>query len=591
MKDKLIQSFPEPFNFYRIVLDSDHLHFGLWKEDEPDMTLEEAQENMFRSLLNYFPLPPAKVLDVGCGLGISAYCLAEKGYEVQAISPSQELIAYAEYTYPHPNLAFHAAGFSENHPVFGEQAYDVILFQESLQYLSPLEEVFQKARNLLKKEGSIIVSDEMCHDISVKPQTAVHLIKNTVSSLLERGFRITSQKEMGNQVAKTIDIIIGRFEKNREKILQTVKKQDTQKQLDFFLNGWKLQKQWYASHQMGYHMIVAKKDDIYIQPCQSGDEHIILDMFNKVFQTNRTIDHWYWKFRDNPFGSYKIAKAVTEDNALAAHFCGYPVPLFSSGKNDAQYLILHGGDTMTHPDFRHVGRGKTSILGRAASYFYNKFCMDLIPFIYGFNTGNIRKFGERFLQYQYLPHIPYHVLNVTEFQYKPSVFQKFFSGFSLAQISDTSSEYDVFFKENAKDYGILIKRDSAYLKWRYLDCPDHMHKIFAVKRFGRLIGWGVFSQKEKKLIWGDAMFDRKYPQAISFMLNHLILNVYKDAERIEGWFSPVPAWWVDILKANGFQITEEPNRLAPVFTFFDETFSLEELGSYFYYTMGDSDLF
>ncbi|MEZ4526862.1 MAG: hypothetical protein R2941_13165 [Desulfobacterales bacterium] len=276
---------------------------------------------------------------------------------------------------------------------------------------------------------------------------------------------------------------------------------------------------------------------------------------------------------------------------MAAHFCGYPVLLFYSEPDHAEYTVFLGGDTMTHPNFRHIGRGKTSVLGRAAAYFYNKFCMDVIPFIYGFNTGNIRKFGERFLQYQYLPHIPCHVLAVKDFRYSPSFFQKIFSGFSIEQVSDTSSEYDTFFMENAKNYGILIKRDSVYLKWRYLDCPDRMHKIFSVRRFGKLTGWGVFSQKEKKLIWGDALFDRKYPQAPAFMLSHLIQNHYRDTERIEGWFSPVPDWWAHILRKNGFQITEEPNRLAPVFTFFDDTFSLEQLNRHFYYAMGDSDLF
>lgn len=94
-KDLLMAQLPEPFNFYRLVLESDHLHFGVWPEDRPDLTLEEAQEVMFNELLGYFPDPPATVLDVGCGLGPSTFYLAKKGYDVTGIAPSNEIIDYA----------------------------------------------------------------------------------------------------------------------------------------------------------------------------------------------------------------------------------------------------------------------------------------------------------------------------------------------------------------------------------------------------------------------------------------------------------------------------------------------------------------
>ena len=105
---------PEPFNFYRLILDSDHLHFGFWPENSPNLTLEEAQERMFERLFIHFPDPPATVLDVGCGLGFSAYKLSQKGYYVTAIAPSKELIDYASENYGKSNIDFHAAGFLDN---------------------------------------------------------------------------------------------------------------------------------------------------------------------------------------------------------------------------------------------------------------------------------------------------------------------------------------------------------------------------------------------------------------------------------------------------------------------------------------------
>jgi 2-polyprenyl-3-methyl-5-hydroxy-6-metoxy-1,4-benzoquinol methylase len=210
----LIIQLPEPFNLYRLILDSDHLHFGFWPENFPNLTLEEAQERMFERLFVHFPDPPATVLDVGCGLGLSAYNLSQKGYHVTAISPSEVLINYAQKNYGKGNIDFHVAGFLDNNDSdLMSKKYDVILFQESLQYLNPLDSIFKKARSLLKPKGSVIIGDEICQDKSIKKETAVHLLKDVVTGLFENGFRIT----VNEQIGKNVHVIT--LYKNSRKIL------------------------------------------------------------------------------------------------------------------------------------------------------------------------------------------------------------------------------------------------------------------------------------------------------------------------------------------------------------------------------------
>ena len=589
----LIMQLPEPFNFYRLILDSDHLHFGFWPENSPNLSLEEAQERMFERLFVHFPDPPAAVLDVGCGLGLSAYNLSQKGYHVTAIAPSKELIDYASENYGKGNIDFHVAGFLDNNDSdLMSKKYDVILFQESLQYLNPLDSVFKKARSLLEPKGSVIIGDEICQDKSIKKETAAHLFEDVVTGLFENGFRITANEKTGKNVIKTCDNIIQKFTENFERIVSSVDKKDAANRLEYFLNGWKSQKKWYINNSMGYHIFVAKKDKIFIRPYNDGDETRILQAFNKVFNTNRTIEHWYWKFRENPFGTHKIAEAVTENGTLAAHYCGYPVPFHSSVADLKDFLSFHIGDTMTSPEFRNLGLGKTGVLTRLTTYFYNRFCVDTVPFIYGYNTGNIRKFGERFLQYQYTSYVPYHVIDLNKTNLKPlSTIRRLISGFSVERVSNITREYDLFFEKVCNNYGMLVKRTSSYLKWRYLDCPDNVHKVFAVHRFGKLVGWSVFSTKGKVLLWGDALFDKKYVHAVRFMLDYLVKHFYQDIIRIEGWFSPAPDWWTNVLQNIGFEVMNEPDNLAPTFKIFDSTFSPEFFEQNYYYTMGDSDLF
>jgi hypothetical protein len=342
-------------------------------------------------------------------------------------------------------------------------------------------------------------------------------------------------------------------------------------------------------------MVVARKDRVFLRTYRVGDERDILPMFKAVFRTDRTMAHWKWKFQNNPFGNHKIALAVTEENAIAAHFCGYAVPFFSSVGGPREILSLQGADTMTHPRFRQMGLGSTSVLTRAATYFFNKFCVDDMPFMYGYNTGHIKKFGERFLGYRYMSPIPYHVLNIDEHKRsKPGFLARmgrYLSPSTLEPVSHMVAEFDHLFNRACEDYGLLVKKDAAYLQWRYLDCPDGKHRLFAVNVRGRLVGWSVFSLRDDVLVWGDALFEKKSARYVAPMIDDILKNHFPDVKRIEGWFSREPEWWSETLEDAGFEVTKDPQELAAGIIFFDETFTLSFVDRHLYYTMGDSDLF
>ncbi len=595
MKDPLllVRRLPVPFNFYRLVVEGDHLHFGYWPEDQPQLSLEEAQKRMFERLMEHFPAPPAAVLDVGCGLGLSAGLLAEKGYRVTAIAPSEELIAYAAAKYAAGGADFQVAGFLDpGQPRFASSQYDVLLFQESLQYLRPLAQVFQRARDLLKPKGTIILADEILLDQGILAETAVHALADVISGLLENGFRITVEEEMGGRVRRTCDNVVQRFSGQFDRLVAEVGQAGAGDLLGHFLEGWRNQKAWYESGRMGYQLLKAKKDTVFMRGYRVGDEHGILSMFNEVFKQNRTLDHWYWKFRDNPFGNRLISEAVTEDGTLAAHYCGYPVPFHSKWKEPGEFVALHIGDTMTHPRFRTLGLGTTSVLKRVTSHFYSRLCRSGFPFNYGFNTGNIRKFGQRFLQYEPISEIRYLVRDLKPPRSTtPGLFRKLISGLRVERVLQVTEEYDRFFAEVAGDYGLLVKRSARYLKWRYLDCPDRVHELYALRRRRELLGWGVFLPRGEVLLWGDALFRKQHAKTVEILLSVVASRFHADKSRIETWCSPVPAWWLETLTNSGFEKTREPNRLAPAFKIFDRSFSSEFFERRFYYTMGDSDLF
>lgn len=332
--------------------------------------------------------------------------------------------------------------------------------------------------------------------------------------------------------------------------------------------------------------------DFTIRAYQSGDEHIINPMFNTVFCQSRDLNAWYWKYRDNPYGKFIISLATTKNGDLVSHYAGYAAPFCYFGEQSLIFTSYQIGDVMTKPAVRNIGLGENSLLARTAKHFYEKFCAGQVPFIYGFNTGSHRKMGIRYMGYVYIENIPYRKKNIKTNPVRPlTAFKKLLSNFSITEIRSPVKDLDNFFESVADSYKLLIRRDSDYLLWRYIARPDNAYKIFTIRKHGRLIGWSVFEQKDRRLIWGDALFNKQYPKAVSFLLESVTGQYYTGIETIEAWFPRNPEWWDALLKESGFTTSPEPNDLAPGFVIFEGAEWKERLQNSYYYTMADSDLF
>lgn len=583
---ELLSDLPEPFNYYKAVLKSDHLHFGLWSEGVE--TIEEAQQKLTDRIFGLLPQPPTRILDVGCGLGQTAFEIANKGYEVIAIAPSEKLISYASSKYKADNLLFFVADYINLPTQMPFLSFDVLLFQESLQYLSPLELVFEKARKLLKDTGIIVLCDEICYESDIKPKTAVHLKTDLIIAIAEKGFKTTHSEKLGEGVSPTCDYIIRSFTERFDEIATTCGQPS---RLNHFLDGWKLQKSWYSDKKIGYEIVVTKKDSFFAKPYTAGDELEILPLFNQIFNVHRTIDHWLWKYRDNPYGAFKIATMCHEKSKIVAHYAGYPVPFYDS-VTKREFLSYHIGDTMTVPEFRRVGIGKTGLLARLAEYYYAKFCSGL-PFIYGFNTGKIKKLGQMYLNYQYASPVGYYTLDLTGQTLKKGILQVILNPYKIIKAQWIPGHWNDFFYEAAMQYRLLVKRDSTYMRWRYLDCPDKIHHLYLVYRGKMLVGFGVFARKNDTIVWGDGIFTLGNYRAIRQLLQTVCEDGYfKGCTKIDAWFSKAsPQELRDTLMSLGFVEAQEPDNLFPCFVFFDKEHNPEQMDKDFYYTKGDSDLF
>lgn len=579
---------PYPFDFYRLIFKEDYLHFGYWS-DSPEITLEQAQENLFKLIIKHIPNKSLKILDVGCGLGNSSFRLAQMGHEVVGIAPSSPLIELAFLKYRSKNLTFINCGFLEYADRIKDEnlRFDILLFQESLQYLRPLDRVFAVSREILKHKGRIVLCDEILNDTRIKEMTAVHPLKDIKSALLENGFCIKKIADIGKNVSPTCDQIISRLKKNSEHLAE----RDEGGYVNL-LEGWKNQRDWYQSSQFSYIVMNIFKDDIYLKACEEGDEKDILPLFNEVFQKNRTLDHWNWKYGNNPCGCGVAAVAVDFSGNIAGHLSAYPVSFFSRFSDSGSFVALQAGDVMTLKSFRNIGIGTTSILSRINDYFSNKFCIDRYPFFYGFNTGNMRKFAERYLGYEYIDIVPFYTLS--RYPLIQSGIRRlkrlFLEKIRIKEINTPDSDLDNFFEKTCLDYGMITIRDHKYLKWRYFEHPDNRYFMYGMYFRGRLSGWAVFRKKGTMMIMGDFMFEKLIVNKIRLLLES-VFEDHPEVTEISAWCSHSPQWCGHGLLSAGFQLGNQPDNLAPCFNIFDKAFTKNFFQDNFYYTMGDSDLF
>jgi SAM-dependent methyltransferase len=589
-QDVKIEGLPQPLGFYHVLTGVDHLHFGYWPDGEEAISLAEAQERLTGLLYSMFLPPPARILDVGCGLGATAADLCRRGYEVVAIAPSLELTEFASEHHPGPTYL--PCGFLDEEGFLSPpEHYDVILFQESLQYFPNLGPVFEKAGWLLAPGGRMLLCDEVSYSADIRDHSAVHVAADIEQALGAAGFHVCRHHRIGPQVQKTCSDLLALFRTKRRELIETFGNGSTG-EIDHYVRGWERQQDWYRSGQFGYEVWDARNDGLVVRPFKAGDEGAILEMFREVFQVDRSLDHWSWEFLENPFGGPQVI-TVWDGNTLVSNYAACPSPFWM---DDHMILVNQGVDTMTLPSHRGVGRGPTSLLARAVRLFYRLHCEGKVGFYYGFNTGRIQKFGRMFLDYSV-------VAQVTEWRLADEPLETlaargrwkdWLCGYSASEATEVSGWADAFFASVRARYGRLIARNSQYLTWRYLNHPTFDYVLVVVRQGGRVVGWWLVKVEGEAMIIGDALF---VPEAIRAPVVGLsaVLRILKGREttirEIRGWFSEHPPWWANRLKQLGFKPHREPNNLSLCMNTFLEPMEPQAVADRMYFTNGDSDLF
>lgn len=324
-----------------------------------------------------------------------------------------------------------------------------------------------------------------------------------------------------------------------------------------------------------------------IRRFERGDEKAILDLFARSFHVERSLDHFRWKYEDDPYGAERISLAFDVTGALVAHYAGYPVRFRLHGEDVVANQI---GDTMTDPSIRHIGRGPSSILGRTALHFYENFCEGQVAFNFGFNVANIQKFSLRFLRSTRVEGVAYRFRDLRANPLpRLTRLERYARGVTLQLVSDVDSEWDDFFVRASRHYEFLVVRDAEYVRWRYLARPDVKYVIVAMRKWGTLAGWIALRIRDNRMTVGDFLLDADHADVFEAALRHLVELYPVDA--IEMWCPRRPRWLDDVLTALRLNLAPEPQDLSVMCVPFVEADAPDTMARSLFYTMGDGDLF
>lgn len=312
--------------------------------------------------------------------------------------------------------------------------------------------------------------------------------------------------------------------------------------------------------------------EINIRRYKDGDEYGIIELFNKIFGRQMTIQEWLWKYKGQGNNQVYSFVIVDKEEKVVGHYGGIPMRMTYKGRDILGIVIC---DVMIHERYRGLWT-----LKRLHNRFIDTYLKEGISMFYGFPT-------EKTLL---LPAEKLGLYERVETIYEASKDVKFHNGperflYKLIPIDFDNPEIDRLWESVKGDFSFSVIRDRNYLRWRYKRNPLFFYEAWGLKkRFSKALEGLIILKKEDKdeLLLMDMVFKKGLLNSLIKKTENLAFSMKK--KRLLMWS---PQRMHDILKKLGFQFKPSGANL-PRATH-KGTIPKEEIFSHFYYTCGDTD--
>lgn len=251
-----------------------------------------------------------------------------------------------------------------------------------------------------------------------------------------------------------------------------------------------------------------------VRSYRAGEEHEILELWRLVFQRDRSLEHWRWKFKDNPYLGAHAALACTEpEKKIVGHYSGIPIKL--NFKGDA-LLVCQCSDLIIHPDFRRQG-----MFLKVAKYCHDEFRRDGAGMVFAFLSPASYPGHLRHLNWKPITHLRqywlrlnihsgtgalsrvanrcYRALLRTRLSFERYLLKhlpnnmtcRLTNGLTFHHSTTVPDGYDRLW-DAIRYYEVLsMWKDSEYFRWRYDRNPDHDFNYFYLQKDGEILALAV----------------------------------------------------------------------------------------------------
>lgn len=321
-----------------------------------------------------------------------------------------------------------------------------------------------------------------------------------------------------------------------------------------------------------------------IRPYRTRDEEQILKLFHSVFGVERSLAHWRWKYEQNPVGHYTLV-VESPSGELVGHYGGLPVRIDWGGMTVVMPQIV---DAMLDPQVRRGLRR----LGVFAP-LVNQYIAGLGHMVggYGFPTPEHLRAGKRLAGF--VPLGPVSLLTKrldagSTMQGRRALFV------TVNEEMDLDAGIDSLWRRCRPEMPVAIIRDAAYLRWRYLECPDVRYRLLVARRrfSGTVVGLAVLrlGWQARSVACLVEWLVPSSPAGVGEALLGCAERLARAAgmESLQAWFPPSSRPFGLFLMA-GFRREPTPYELVALSV--DPSVSLEWARDRWYYTMGDSDIY
>jgi hypothetical protein len=237
---------------------------------------------------------------------------------------------------------------------------------------------------------------------------------------------------------------------------------------------------------------------------RDGDEEAVLALFRTVFGKARSLEHWRWQFKANPYGGPFVSMARREsDGLVVGSYSVMPVKLNLMGRS---VLACQSVDTAVHPDHRGQRLFETT-----ASDCYEWGASAGLKAVVGFPNASSYPGFMRTLGWRRIAFPDQHVLRLgigaalarrTGIPVLPSLAD---AGYRLQRRIGLGSQrallrrlagealtfrvhdrvpaaYEALWNACRSLEVLSVWKDTQYVGWRYDQNPDHRFTYFAMHR-------------------------------------------------------------------------------------------------------------